>query len=225
MNNDNPKIEGDLKELKSDLIQTTELDKAIERLENEMQLEHHDTGSEIPCFRDDIRKILLAAKRLKEITDITGIDGKHLQFSLQLLTRAEKAEKRARELEKENAEFRRTEPLKKQECNYWRELVFSLIGEFPHSEEETEGEVIKRMIQSLQQLSQLRTENQEMSVELGENAKAIFELRTEYKKALEALNAVMDDYGSLRSGKYESSRMALKVIGTPSAIAAMKGEV
>lgn len=42
----------------------TELQKVVERLENEMSLEHHDTGSEIPCFRDDINKVLYVAKQL-----------------------------------------------------------------------------------------------------------------------------------------------------------------
>lgn len=50
-------------------------------------------------------------------------------------------------------------------------------------------------------------------------------LKADYKQALEALNCVMDDYSSLRTGKYESSRVALKAISLPSAIAIMKGEV
>lgn len=80
-----------------------------------------------------------------------------------------------------------------------------------------------------QELSTLRTENAEMSAELGENAKAIFELRTGYKQALGLLKiceknghtlwcAAGDQIGCLCG--FEEIK---KHLSTPLAIATMKG--
>lgn len=215
--------------------QPTERDKAIERLQHEVDL--HNGPDNLLA---DLQVVLLAAKRLKAITDITGVGGEHLQFSLQLLTRAEKAEKRAQELERKFTEHSNAELLGETErcqfeamkvrlkeakkerggmrdnikCGACAESICCGSHMYPHDADCVYTE-----------LSQLHTENQEMSIELGENAKAIFQLRTEYNKALEALDEADDYLESQGYGWLMPIRKRIQpILSTPSAIETFKKE-
>lgn len=77
----------------------SELEKAIKH--GEIARDALVTGSDAYKCLDELT---IASKRLKQIEDITGIGQEHLQFSLQLLTRAEQAKSRLKEVEKERDE-------------------------------------------------------------------------------------------------------------------------
>jgi len=74
----------------------SELEKAIEDI---------STKDYWWCKLPEIQQLLSAAKQLEAINKATGLDASNLQFSLQLLTRAEQAEKKLEAVTKERDEL------------------------------------------------------------------------------------------------------------------------
>ncbi len=85
--------------------QPDELQKAIERIRNELLI---TTLEDICQFKQDIKTICSAAEQLQQIQVCSGYRLEHLTASLQMLTRAETAEKQLQQVEKERGEWKVT---------------------------------------------------------------------------------------------------------------------
>lgn len=107
---------------------------------------------------------------------------------------------RLKEIEKENAEFHRTEPLKKQERDFFAGFFFNCIQNTPHPDCITETECMERVISTL---------------------KSIDQLHTAYKQALENIKIVEKEFPSFGE-LYPEWRDLINTTSTPLAIETLK---